>query len=79
MDKQEKIKAIQNRDNKYDGKFFCGVKTTKIVCFPSCPSRTPLEKNIELFDTLEEAIQNGYRPCKRCNPDIKTKNFKENK
>ena len=66
MDRQEKIRAITERNKQYDGKFYYGVKTTKIVCNPGCPARLPLEKNIVLFDTLEEAIQDGYRPCKIC-------------
>ena len=66
MDRQEKIRAITERNKQYDGKFYYGVKTTKIVCNPGCPARLPLEKNIVLFDTLEEAIQGGYRPCKIC-------------
>ncbi len=66
MERQEKLKAIQNRDKSYNGKFYYGVKTTKIVCNPDCPAKLPLEENIVLFDTLEEATQGGYRPCKIC-------------
>ena len=74
MTKQEKIAAILTRNKDYDDKFIFGVKTTKIICRPGCPSRLPLEKNIVFFDTLEEAIQNGYRPCKRCKPEWKEEN-----
>lgn len=66
MERQEKLKAIQNRDKSYNGKFYYGVKTTRIVCNPGCPAKLPLVKNITLFDTLEEAIQGGYRLCKIC-------------
>ena len=68
MTKEEKIRAVLTRDKSSDGKFIFGVKTTKIICRPGCPSRVPLEKNIVLFDTMDEAIQSGYRPCKRCKP-----------
>ena len=68
MTKEEKIRAVLARDKSSDGKFIFGVKTTKIICRPGCPSRVPLEKNIVLFDTMDEAIQSGYRPCKRCKP-----------
>lgn len=44
MNEQEKLRAIQNRDSSYDGKFIFGVKTTKIICRPGCPARLPLEK-----------------------------------
>lgn len=66
MDREEKLKAIKNRNKNYDGKFYCAVKSTKIVCYPSCSSNIPQDKNIELYDTLEEAIKAGFRPCKIC-------------
>jgi hypothetical protein len=53
------------------------VKTTKIVCRPGCPARIPLEKNIVFFDTMEEAIEKGYRPCKRCKPELVTQTQQE--
>ena len=46
MEKEEKIKAIMNRDSNYDGKFYYGVKSTGIVCKPSCKAKNPHEKNI---------------------------------
>lgn len=66
MEKEEKIKAIMNRDSSYDGKFYYGVKSTGIVCKPSCKAKNPHEKNIVLFDTFEQAIDAGFRPCKIC-------------
>ncbi|MCC8024068.1 MAG: hypothetical protein LIP16_02005 [Clostridium sp.] len=68
LDQQQEVRFRQGRDN-YDGKFYVAVKSTKIVCRPSCSSRTPLEKNMVFFDTLEEALKNGYRPCRRCKPE----------
>lgn len=69
MDKKEMLQAIQNRDKSYNGRFIFGVKTTKIICVAGCPSKIPIEKNIIFFSSLTEAIQNGYRPCKRCKPE----------
>ncbi len=66
MEREEKIKAIMNRDSSYDGKFCYGVKSTGIVCKPSCKARKPHERNIVLFDTPEQATNAGYRPCKIC-------------
>lgn len=63
------IKIINNRDPAYDGRFYFGVKTTKIYCRPVCPAK-PLEKNILLFKSPTEAEKNGYRACKRCRPDL---------
>ncbi|MBT8141501.1 MAG: bifunctional transcriptional activator/DNA repair protein Ada [Gammaproteobacteria bacterium] len=56
------------RDSAFDGVFITGVKTTGIFCRPVCTARKPLEKNIEFFDDVSEAIRAGYRPCKRCSP-----------
>ena len=65
MKTEEKLKAVRDRDANYRGRFFVAVRTTKIVCTPDCPAK-PLEKNIVFYDTLEGALQAGYRPCKIC-------------
>lgn len=57
MDDEEKLRAIESRDGSYDWRFWYGVKSTGIVCRPSCSARVPARKNIVLFDTLEDAIQ----------------------
>jgi AraC family transcriptional regulator of adaptative response / methylphosphotriester-DNA alkyltransferase methyltransferase len=62
--------TVKNCDENYDGKFFYGVITTKIFCRPSCKSRTPLRKNTVFFENIQEALDNGFRPCKRCRPDL---------
>ena len=64
----EMTRAYQGKDNSYDGIFFVAVKTTGIFCRPSCPSRTPLVRNVEFFGTARQALFAGYRPCKRCHP-----------
>jgi AraC family transcriptional regulator of adaptative response/methylated-DNA-[protein]-cysteine methyltransferase len=65
---EEMHRAIERRDASYDGIFFIAVRTTKIFCRPSCPSRPTLMKNREFYATPREAIFSGYRPCKRCRP-----------
>ena len=57
------------RDARADGQFFYAVKSTKIYCRPSCPSRRPAKKNVRFFSTAAAAEQAGYRACKRCEPD----------
>lgn len=66
MDEKEKTKAILDRDSRYDGVFWYGVRSTGIVCKPSCNAKVPSLKNVELFDRLEDALKSGYRPCKIC-------------
>lgn len=46
MTREEMIKASQNQDKSYTGKFFLAVKSTKIVCNPGCSSKVPLKKNM---------------------------------
>jgi AraC family transcriptional regulator, regulatory protein of adaptative response / methylated-DNA-[protein]-cysteine methyltransferase len=48
---------------------FNAVKTTKIYCRPSCSAR-PKPENVTTYPTREAAEAAGYRPCKRCRPDL---------
>lgn len=57
-------------DKRYDGKFFYAVKTTGIFCRPSCNSKIPNYKNICFFENAADALQQGFRPCKRCHPEL---------
>jgi AraC family transcriptional regulator of adaptative response/methylated-DNA-[protein]-cysteine methyltransferase len=57
------------RDAGADGQFFYAVKTTKIFCKPSCPSRRPERKNVSFYPTAEMARGAGYRACLRCEPE----------
>jgi AraC family transcriptional regulator of adaptative response/methylated-DNA-[protein]-cysteine methyltransferase len=61
-----KVKA---RERNSDGQFWYAVKTTGVYCRPSCPARSAKQENVVLYDTIAEARANGFRPCKRCNPD----------
>lgn len=69
MTDREMMNAWQRRDASYDGIFFLGVKTTGIFCRPSCPSR-PKPEHLEFFPTVGQAVGAGYRPCKRCEPEL---------
>ncbi len=60
---------VLERDAAADGQFFYAVKTTKVFCRPSCPSRRPARKNVSFYPTAEAAIEAGYRACLRCEPD----------
>lgn len=60
--------ALQERSDSGVGVFVYGVRTTGVFCIPVCPSRRPLRKNVEFFETGADAISAGYRACKRCRP-----------
>src|SRR3989344_2586844 len=60
--------AMLTRDNRFDGKFYVGVKTTRIYCRPICPAK-PKRENVEFFSSSLAAEEVGYRPCLRCRPE----------
>lgn len=62
--------AVVSCDRAFDGRFLYGVTTTGIFCRPSCRSKTPLRENVVHFDDAGQAAALGFRPCKRCRPDL---------
>ena len=70
MSLKEKIEAVYTRNSEYDDTFVYGVSSTGIYCRPSCPARKPKEKNMVFFGSPSEAEESGFRPCKRCQPEI---------
>jgi AraC family transcriptional regulator of adaptative response/methylated-DNA-[protein]-cysteine methyltransferase len=63
---------VLERDASADGQFFYAVKSTRIFCKPSCPSRRPNRKQVQFFPTTDAAQAAGFRPCKRCEPERTT-------
>jgi AraC family transcriptional regulator of adaptative response / DNA-3-methyladenine glycosylase II len=62
-------RAFVTRDPRFDGRIFCGVKTTGIYCRPICPARTPKAENVVYFPSAAAAQEAGFRPCLRCRPE----------
>jgi AraC family transcriptional regulator of adaptative response/methylated-DNA-[protein]-cysteine methyltransferase len=60
--------AIMQRDRNADGRFVFAVRSTKIYCRPSCPSRRPHREHVVFFAQTADAERAGFRPCKRCHP-----------
>src|SRR5215472_2131962 len=61
-------RALVNRDSSFEGIFYVGVRTTGIFCRPTCTAKKPARENIDFFATPGEALENGFRPCLRCQP-----------
>jgi AraC family transcriptional regulator of adaptative response/methylated-DNA-[protein]-cysteine methyltransferase len=61
-------RAVESRDPSYEGLFLVGVRTTRIFCRPTCPSKQARPENREFFATVGDASAAGYRPCLRCKP-----------
>lgn len=66
---EERWDAVLRRDPAADGDFFYSVKTTGVFCLPSCPSRLAKRQHVAFHDSAADAIQAGFRACKRCLPD----------
>ena len=62
--------AVLTRDARFDGRFFVAVRSTRIYCRPICRVKTPMRKNCEFFSYAAAAEAAGYRPCKRCRPEL---------
>lgn len=66
--RQEYYRALLEKDSRYDGLFYVGVKTTGVFCRPTCPARKPKFEHCEFFINAQEALLAAFRPCKRCRP-----------
>ncbi|MGI0117513.1 bifunctional transcriptional activator/DNA repair enzyme AdaA [Zooshikella sp. RANM57] len=60
--------ALIDKDPRFVGIFFVGVKTTSICCIATCRARKPKRENVEFYTSFKEALDAGYRPCKICKP-----------
>lgn len=58
------LEALAQRGVRY-----VGSRTTKIVCFPTCKDAKRIrEENQVPFRDQEQAMEKGFRPCRRCQP-----------
>jgi len=62
-------KAVVGRERGADGLFVYAVRSTRVYCRPSCPSRRPKRDNVAFYETADDARDAGFRPCRRCHPD----------
>lgn len=68
ISRKEMEQAFYQGEESYDGLFVVGVTSTGVFCRPSCPARKPRPENAQFFFSAKEALESGYRPCKRCRP-----------
>ncbi len=62
--------AVRRRDPAADGAFVYSVATTGVYCRPSCAARPARTENVAFHASREDAERAGFRPCKRCRPDL---------
>ena len=69
MDAEACYRVVEGRDARFAGRFFLGVRTTRVYCRPGCPARTPRRENVLFFPSAAAAQAAGFRACLRCRPD----------
>ncbi len=70
LDKKACYAALKAHDTRFDGHFFVGVSSTGIYCRPICRVKVPKEENCTFFPSAPAAEAAGYRPCRRCRPEL---------
>jgi len=69
LDADHCYRALATRDRRFDGRFFTGVRSTRIYCRPICPAPTPRRENCVFLACAAAAEAAGFRPCRRCRPE----------
>ncbi|MGC4803662.1 AlkA N-terminal domain-containing protein [Micromonospora sp. DT233] len=70
LDFEHCYRAVDSRDQRFDGWFYTGVTSTGIYCRPSCPATTPKRHNVRFFPSAAAAQGAGLRACRRCRPEV---------
>jgi AraC family transcriptional regulator of adaptative response / DNA-3-methyladenine glycosylase II len=70
LNQDQCYQAVVTRDARFDGRFFVAVKSTHIYCRPICRVKTPMRKNCLFYGNAAAAEAAGFRPCKRCRPEL---------
>lgn len=58
---------VSSEKDNYEQVQYIGNKNSKVLHLESC-EQLPIEKNRVYFSNREEAIEENYKPCQRCNP-----------
>lgn len=69
LDFERCYRAVDSRDQRFDGWFYTAVTSTGIYCRPSCPAITPKRENVRFYPSAAAAQRAGFRACRRCRPD----------
>src|SRR6478609_1437596 len=68
MVEEQYWQAVLARNRTADGTFVYAVRSTRIYCRPSCPSRRPGRAQVVFFPQPAAAEQAGFAACRRCRP-----------
>ena len=70
LDARACFRAMSSRDRRFEGRFVTAVRTTHVYCRPGCPAPLPKRQNVTFFPHAAAAEAAGYRPCRRCRPEL---------
>jgi AraC family transcriptional regulator of adaptative response / DNA-3-methyladenine glycosylase II len=70
LDSDSCYRALTTHDARFDGRFFVGVRSTRIYCRPVCTVRLPRRENCRFYRSAAAAEVDGFRPCLRCRPEL---------
>lgn len=70
LDRDACYRAVRTRDARFDGRFYTAVLTTGVYCRPICPAIPPKIENCIFLPSAGAAHQMGFRPCRRCRPEV---------
>ena len=63
-------RAMLAHDQRFDGRFFVAVRSTRIYCRPICRVRMPKRENCTFHRSAAAAESFGFRPCLKCRPEL---------
>ena len=70
LDADACYRAFRARDERFDGRFFVAVRSTRVYCRPICAVKAPKRENCTFFVSAAAAEACGFRPCLRCRPEL---------
>lgn len=70
LDKDACWRALATHDARFDGRFYVGVRSTRVYCRPVCTVRLPRRENCRFYPSAAAAEAAGHRPCLRCRPEL---------
>lgn len=63
-------RAFLRKDARLEGRAYIAVRTTGIYCLLTCRARTPRPENVTFYASRDEAVRDGFRPCRKCRPEV---------
>lgn len=67
---QRFYRAFLRKDKEAARRMFIAVRTTGIYCMLTCRARTPKSENVTFYSSRDAAERAGFRPCRKCRPEI---------